>query len=92
MNSVPTNDEQLRSEVSTRSAKTALQVLLTDQPTTAADACCAPTCCSTTTVAPTQNRAALPVVEAEQAQTGACCGSSCCSIDTRHGNVITSDL
>jgi arsenite methyltransferase len=92
MNTVPTNDEQLRAEVSARYARTALQILLTQQPTAAVDPCCAPTCCSTTAVAPTESRTALPVIEAVQAQTGACCGSSCCSTDTRDASVVTSDL
>jgi arsenite methyltransferase len=46
MNSVPTNDEQLRAEVRARYARTALQVLGTEQ-APQADACCGPTCCST---------------------------------------------
>ncbi len=45
MSTVPTSDEQLRAEISARYARTALQVLGTEQPT-AADACCAPTCCT----------------------------------------------
>ncbi len=53
MSTVPTSDEQLRAEISARYARTALQVLGTEQPT-AADACCAPTCC-------TPNRQSLPI-------------------------------
>ena len=89
MSTVPTNDEQLRAEVSARYARTALQVLGTEQPA-AADACCAPMCCTPTTTAAAASSPALPVVEAEQ--TAGCCGSSCCSIDTRDASVITSDL
>ena len=92
MSTVPTNDEQLRAEVSARYARTALQVLAKEQPLTAADACCAPTCCTPATTAPDDTRAALPVVGTEPAQPEACCGSSCCSADTRDGSVITSDL
>ncbi len=92
MSTVPTNDEQLRAEVSARYARTALQVLAKEQPLTAADACCAPTCCTPATAAPDDTRTALPVVGTEPAQPEACCGSSCCSADTRDGNVITSDL
>ena len=92
MSTVPTNDEQLRAEVSARYARTALQVLAKEQPLTAADACCAPTCCTPATAAPDDTRTALPVVGTEPAQPAACCGSSCCSADTRDGSVITSDL
>ena len=89
MSTVPTNDEQLRAEVSARYARTALQVLGTEQPA-AADPCCAPTCCTPTATAPALSRKALPVIEAEQ--TSGCCGPSCCSTDTRDASVITSDL
>src|SRR2546421_1771861 len=91
MSTVPTNDEQLRAEVSARYARTALQVLGTEQPT-AADACCVPTCCTPTTSASGQSKTALPVVGTEPAQTAACCATSCCSADTRDGRVITSNL
>ena len=89
MSTVPTNDEQLRAEVSARYGRTALQVLGTEQPA-AADPCCGPTCCTPTTTASVESRKALPVVEAEQ--TAGCCGPSCCSTDTRDASVITSDL
>src|SRR5205809_6818696 len=89
MSTVPTNDEQLRAEVSVRYARTALQVLETEQPA-AADPCCAPTCCTQTATAPVESKKALPVVEAEQ--TSGCCGPSCCSTNTRDARVITSDL
>ena len=91
MSTIPTNDEQLRAEVSARYARTALQVLGAEQPT-ATDACCAPTCCSPTTATTAESGTALPVVGVEQAQTAACCATSCCSADTRDGSVITSDL
>jgi len=91
MSTIPTNDEQLRAEVSARYARTALQVLGAEQPT-ATDACCAPTCCSPTTATTAESRTALPVAGVEQAQTSACCGSSCCSTDMRDASVITSDL
>src|SRR5260221_4887108 len=89
MSTVPTNDEQLRAEVSARYARAALQVLLTEQ-TAAADPCCAPTCCTAAATPPVESRKALSVVEAEQ--TASCCGPSCCSTDTRDASVITSDL
>ena len=91
MSTIPTNDEQLRAEVSARYGRTALQVLETQQPA-AADACCAPTCCTPTATAKASSGQALPVVEAEQTQTSGCCGSSCCATDTRDASVITSDL
>jgi arsenite methyltransferase len=91
MSIVPTNDEQLRAEVSARYARTALQVLGTEQPA-ATDPCCGPTCCTPTAAValPVENGKALPVVEVEQ--TAGCCGPSCCSTDTRDVSVITSDL
>jgi SAM-dependent methyltransferase len=92
MSTVPTNDEQLRAEVSARYARTALQILENEQPTAAADPCCGPTCCTPTATAttPAESRKALLVVEAEQ--TAGCCGPSCCSTDTRDASVITSHL
>src|SRR5260370_18170141 len=92
MSTVPTNDEQLRAEVSARYARTAVQVVEKEQLFTPADAWCAPTCFTPATAAPDDTRTALPVVGTEPAQPEACCGSSCCSADTRDGNVITSDL
>ena len=89
MSTVPTNDEQLRAEVSARYARTALQVLGTEQPA-AADPYCGPTCCTPSTTASVESRKALPVVEAEQTAGG--CGPSCCSTDSRDASVITSDL
>jgi len=91
MSTVPTDDEQLRADVRARYAKTALQVLGTEQ-ATATDACCETTCCTPNTSATAESKTALPVVSAEPVQTAACCGSSCCSADTRDGGVITSDL
>jgi arsenite methyltransferase len=89
MSTVPTNDEQLRAEVSARYARTALQVLLNEQPA-AADPCCSPTRCTPAATVAVESRKALPIVEAEQ--DAGCCGSSCCSTDTRDASVITSDL
>ena len=91
MSTVPTNDEQLRAEVSARYARTALQVLGNEQPA-AGDPCCGPTCCTpTSTIAtPAESGKAFPVIEAEQ--TVGCCGPSCCSSDTRDASVITWDL
>lgn len=91
MSTVPTNDEQLRAEVSARYARTALQILGNEQPA-AGDPCCGPTCCAPTAAVatPVENKKALPLVEAEQ--TAGCCGPSCCSTDTRDASVITSEL
>lgn len=82
MSTVPTNEEQLHAEVRARYAKTALQVLGTEQP--AAQRCCGPTCCTPST--PT-----VPTEQRIEAVTSACCGSSCCSPEAS-GNPITSDL
>src|SRR6266566_1216939 len=84
MNTIPTNDEQLRAEVRARYAKTALQVLATE-PTTQADACCGPACCSPSTT--NQVLATEPTAQAD-----ACCGPACCSPSTTNGDAITSDL
>jgi arsenite methyltransferase len=89
MSTVPTNDEQLRAAVSARYARTAQQVLGTEQPA-ATDPCCGPGCCTPTAIAPVESRKALSVVEAEQA--AGCCGPSCCDTDTRDASVIPSDL
>jgi len=85
MTTVPTNDEQLRTEVRTRYAKTALQVLGTEQPQ-ASDACCGPTCCTTD---------AQTVIETkveEQPKAAACCDTVCCTPQMQDGNPVTSDL
>lgn len=86
MTSTPTNDEQLRAEVSSRYARVALHVLGTEQ--TSADACCGPSCCTSddTTKVPVQ------VEAVEQARASSCCESSCCSTSTGDGNPVTSDL
>jgi arsenite methyltransferase len=68
MNTIPTSGEQLRAEVRTRYARTALQVLGTES--SQADACCGPTCCTDTS--------AVTVA----AQDTACCGTSCCATDS----------
>lgn len=91
MSTLPTNDEQLRAEVSARYAKTALEILLGEQ-LTAVDACCAPACCTPNTAPEASSKIGLPVVEAKQDEASSCCGSSCCSTDTRDASVITSDL
>jgi arsenite methyltransferase len=88
MRTVPTDDEQLRAEVRARYAKTALQMLGTEQ-ATAADACCETTCCAPG-AATTDAKTILQVVSAEQSQTSACCGPSCCG--TGDGSSVTSDL
>ncbi|HTK07971.1 MAG TPA: arsenite methyltransferase [Ktedonobacteraceae bacterium] len=63
MNTIPTSDEQLRAEVRTRYARTALQVLGSEQ----SASCCGPTCC-------TPDATVSPVVEAQS-----CCDTSCCT-------------
>jgi ubiquinone/menaquinone biosynthesis C-methylase UbiE len=89
MDTVPTSDEQLRTEVQKRYAKTALQVLGTEQIPTA-DACCEPTCCTPGSVADTTTKTITQIVPAEQSQASACCGSSCCG--TGDGSLVTADL
>jgi arsenite methyltransferase len=89
MSTVPTNDEQLRTEVQKRYAKTALQVLGSEQASTA-DACCEPTCCTPGTTADTNAKVLAQVVPTKQSQTSACCGPSCCG--TGDGSSVTADL
>ena len=85
MTTVPTNDEQLRTEVRTRYAKTALQVLGTEQPH-ASDACCGPTCCTPDAQTTVETKVA------EQQQVAACCDTACCTPQMQDGNPVTSDL
>lgn len=92
MSTVPTNDEQLRAEVSARYARSALHVLGTEQPTASTDPCCGPSCCTPTASATSESRSVLAVVEAEPTSTADCCGPSCCSTDTRDARIIASDL
>src|SRR5579859_4600867 len=83
MNTVPTNDEQLRAEVRARYAKTALQVLGTEQGVE--DGCCGPSCCTPSTPAVT-------TVQSSAAETSACCETSCCSVTATSESPIISDL
>ncbi len=85
MTTVPTNDEQLRTEVRTRYAKTALQVLGTEQPH-APDACCGPTCCTSDVQTAVETKAV------EQPKAAVCCDTTCCTPQTHDGNPVTSDL
>jgi len=89
MNTVPTNDEQLRTEVQKRYAKTALQVLGTEQASTA-DACCETTCCTPGATADDNKKTIVQVVPTEQSQASACCGPDCC--DTGDSSLVTADL
>lgn len=86
MNTVPMNDEQLRAEVRARYAKTALQVLETQQ--VAEDSCCGPDCCTPAT--PVEE--VTPRAQKSAADTTACCGSSCCSPTIADDSPIVSDL
>ena len=85
MTTVPTNDEQLRTEVRTRYAKTALQVLGTEQPQ-ASDACCGETCCTSDTQIAVETKAV------EQRKAVSCCDTACCTPQMHDGNPVTSDL
>ncbi len=89
MNTVPTNDEQLRTEVQKRHAKTALQVLGTEQASTA-DTCCETSCCTPGATADTNAKTIVQVIPTEQSQTSACCGPDCCS--TGDSSLVTADL
>ena len=89
MSTVPTNDEQLRTEVQKRYAKTALQVLGAPH-VSSVDACCETTCCTQDTERETQAKTITQLVPAEQSEGSACCGPSCCS--TGDGSLVTADL
>ena len=85
MTTVPTNDEQLRTEVRTRYAKTALQVLGTEQ-TQALDACCGEACCTSDSQVTVETKAV------EQPKAAACCDTACCTPQMHDGSPVTSDL
>ena len=89
MSTIPTSDEQLRTEVQKRYEKTALQVLGTEQ-APSADACCEPTCCTPGAVEDTTTKTITQIVPTEQSQADACCGTSCCG--TGDGSLVTADL
>jgi len=83
MSSVPQSDEQLRTEVSARYARTALQVLGTAPADEAS--CCGTSCCTPSEAIATQP---APVKQISSA----CCETSCCSSDASGGDLISSDL
>src|SRR6516225_6314752 len=87
MSTVPTSDEQLRTEVQKRYAKTALQVLGAEQ-VSSADTCCETTCCTTDAETETHTKTITQSVPTEQSQS--CCGPSCCS--PGDGSLVTADL
>ena len=87
MSTVPTDDEQLRTEVQKRYAKTALQVLGVTQEKEA-DACCDTSCCTPGPERGTHTRPIAQLVPTQQSQN--CCGPSCCS--TGDGSLVTADL
>jgi len=89
MNTVPTNDEQLRTEVQKRYAKTALQVLGTEQASTA-DACCETSCCTPGATADDNTKTIVHVIPTEQPQASACCEPGCCG--TGESSLVTADL
>ena len=88
MNTVPTNDEQLRTEVQKRYAKTVLQVLGTEQAATT-DVCCETTCCTPGATADDNAKTIVHVIPTEQSQTSDCCGPSCCS--TGDSSLVTAE-
>jgi arsenite methyltransferase len=83
MKNVPQSDEQLRQEVSTRYAQTALQVL--GAPAAQGASCCGPNCCGPAEAAEPEPAPALQA-------SSSCCEPSCCTSDASQGNPITSDL
>jgi arsenite methyltransferase len=87
MSTVSTSDEQLRTEVQKRYARTALQVLGATQETQA-DACCDTSCCTPGAESETPTKTITQLVPTEQSQS--CCGPSCCS--TGDGSLVTADL
>ncbi len=89
MNTVPKNDEQLRTEVQKRYAKTALQVLGTEQASTT-DACCETTCCTPGDTEEDNANTIVHVIATEQSQASDCCGPSCCG--TGDSSLVTANL
>src|SRR5712691_3481478 len=89
MSTVPTNDEQLRTEVQKRYTKTALHVLGSEQASTA-DACCETTSCTPGATADDNTKTIAQAIPTEQSPTSACCGPSCCG--TGDGSSVTADL
>jgi SAM-dependent methyltransferase len=89
MSTVPTSDEQLRTEVQKRYARTALQVLGAKQETEA-DACCDTSCCTPVIETEDQTKTITQSNPTEQTEGSACCGSSCCG--TGDGSLVTADL
>jgi len=89
MSTVPSSDEQLRTEVQKRYAKTALQVLGATQETEA-DACCDTSCCTPGAEKETQAKTIVQIVPAEQSEGSTCCGPSCCG--TGDASLVTADL
>ena len=85
MTTIPISDEQLRTEVRARYAKTALHVLGTEQPH-AGDACCGEACCTS------DSQTAVETKTAEQPKAAACCDIACCTPQVQDGNPVTSDL
>jgi ubiquinone/menaquinone biosynthesis C-methylase UbiE len=89
MSTVPTSDEQLRTEVQKRYAKTALQVLGATQEIEA-DACCDTSCCTPDAEKETQAKTIAQLVPAELPEASTCCGPSCCG--TGDESLVTADL
>lgn len=89
MTTIPTTDEQLRAEVSARYARTALQVLGTEQEQQSAS-CCGPTCC-TEDAAPTTTSVSEAITITAPVENTGCCASSCCTTSS-DGSAITTNL
>ena len=89
MSTVPTSDEQLRTEVQKRYAKAALQVLGATQEAEA-DACCDTSCCTPGAESETQAKTIVQIVPARQSEGSTCCGPSCCG--TGDASLVTADL
>jgi len=89
MSTVPTSDDQLRTEVQKRYAKAALQVLGAKQEAEA-NPCCEPTCCTPGAEIDSQTKTIAQIEPADQSQSAACCGPSCCG--TGDGSFVTADL
>ena len=87
MNTVPTRDEQLRTEVQKRYAKTALQVLGEKQEIEA-NACCDTTCCTPSAERDSHRKMIAQLVQAEQTSTSF--ATRCCS--TGDESIVTADL
>jgi arsenite methyltransferase len=87
MSTVPTSDEQLRTEVQRRYARTALQVLGTKR-VASADTCCETTCCTPGAVADTTTKPIAQIVPTAAALASLGCGNPTALAELKPGERV----